>query len=56
MTVSELHAALRGKGITDVHQVGAVVLETDGSFSIVAKIDDEGPGSTLADVGIPERG
>lgn len=55
VTVSELHAALRGKGITDIEQVGAVVLETDGSFSIVAKIDDEGPGSTLAEVENPER-
>ena len=51
VTLSELHAALRGKGITDIHQVGAVVLETDGSFSIITKIDKEGHGSSLGPCG-----
>ena len=54
VTLSELHTALRGKGITDVSKVGAVVLETDGSFSIIGEIDDEGPDSALARV--PGRG
>lgn len=40
VTLSELHTALRAKGITDISKVGAVVLETDGSFSIIGKIDD----------------
>jgi uncharacterized membrane protein YcaP (DUF421 family) len=49
VTESEVRAALRAQGISDVGQVGAVILETDGSFSV-------GPeNSTLVDVeGIPE--
>ena len=54
VTMSEIHAALRGKGITDVTEVGAVILETDGSFSIVIDIKAEGPGSALEDVEMPQ--
>lgn len=54
VTMSEMHAALRGKGITDVTEVGAVILETDGSFSIVTDIKAEGPGSALEDVEMPQ--
>ena len=32
----ELHAALRGSGLAELQQVGAAVLETDGTISIVA--------------------
>ncbi len=49
VTESEIRAALRSQGITDVGQVAAVVLETDGSFSVIRQA---GPGenSTLMDV------
>ena len=49
VTESEIRAALRGQGIADAGQVEAVVLETDGSFSIV-KDPSNGPRSTLIDV------
>jgi len=47
----EVLAAARSSGATDLAQVGAVVLETDGSLSILtsAPADDAG-GSTLATV------
>jgi uncharacterized membrane protein YcaP (DUF421 family) len=34
----EIRAALRGKGIGSIEEVGAVVLETDGSFSVIPKL------------------
>lgn len=41
----EVHAAVRSQGIADVHEVEAVVLETDGSFSVIRKSGGAGPGS-----------
>ncbi len=35
VTEGEVLAAIRGQGVDDEHQIGAVVLETDGSFSII---------------------
>ena len=35
VTVAEILAALRGQGIVAVEEVEVVVLETDGSFSVV---------------------
>lgn len=53
---SELYAALRGNGITDLGQVEAVVLETDGSFSVL-EYDPDRELTTLGDVrGHPEQG
>ncbi|MDT8387800.1 MAG: DUF421 domain-containing protein [Thiogranum sp.] len=52
VTESEILAALRGQGIANTAQVEAVVLETDGSFSIV-KDREQGPRSTLVDVAEP---
>jgi uncharacterized membrane protein YcaP (DUF421 family) len=49
VTESEIHAALRSKGISDTTEIFAIVLETDGSFSIIESASD-GPGSTLKDV------
>lgn len=43
----EVLAAIRSKGIGTTQQVAAVVLETDGSFSV---IQDTGNGSALCDV------
>ncbi len=42
----EVLAAIRKQGIADVEEVEAVVLETDGSFSVVRKAG-ETPGSSL---------
>lgn len=36
---SEVHSAIRGAGFGDLSKVAAVVLETDGSFSVVAAAD-----------------
>lgn len=55
VTESEVRAALRTQGIADLGQVDAVVLETDGSFSVIREIG-AGKTSTLVDVeGIPGR-
>ena len=48
LNVEEVHQALRQSGIAETADVAAVVLETDGSFSILASA---APGaSTMADV------
>lgn len=49
VTEAEVLAALRGAGIGDLEDAAAVVLETDGSFSVLSADRMEG-GSTLADV------
>lgn len=41
----EVLAALRNEGIADVQEVEAVVLETDGTFSVIKKADAETAGS-----------
>lgn len=41
----EVHAAVRSHGIAKLQDVEAVVLETDGSFSVVQTSAGEGPGS-----------
>ena len=43
----EVLAAIRSQGIGNLHEVGAVVLETDGSFSVVR---DLGNATALKDV------
>ncbi len=56
VTEEEIRAAVRNQGFSDMAQVNAVVLETDGTFSVVAD-GSEGPTSTLSDVaGNPVRG
>jgi uncharacterized membrane protein YcaP (DUF421 family) len=47
VTRGEVLAAVRGSGIGDLERVDAVVLETDGSVSVIA---DTGAASALADV------
>jgi hypothetical protein len=49
VTESEVLAAMRGRGIADSTHVEAVILETDGSFSIVRETA-RGPHSTLVGV------
>ena len=43
----EVLAAVRNQGIGDIAQVDAVILETDGSFSVIKQLED---GSALKDV------
>lgn len=42
----ELKAAIRSAGLADVREAGAVVLETDGTFSVIRQ-DDLPPGRAL---------
>lgn len=49
VTETEVLAAMRESGRPDKEEVGAVILETDGSFSIVPK-SDSGNYSSLKDV------
>jgi uncharacterized membrane protein YcaP (DUF421 family) len=37
LTEDEVRAAVRGQGLADIDDVEAVVLETDGSFSVIGK-------------------
>jgi uncharacterized membrane protein YcaP (DUF421 family) len=50
VTAGEVRAAVRGQGITSLGEVEAVVLETDGSLSVVRRAGDAGD-SALAGVG-----
>ncbi|MFD6859248.1 DUF421 domain-containing protein [Rhodococcus sp. NPDC060090] len=50
----EVRQAIRASGIGDLAQVGVVVLETDGSFSVIDR-EKLGDGSALDDVTLPGR-
>lgn len=52
VTHAEIQAAIRSSGIGAQHDVEAVILETDGSFSVVKSAAGEGQ-SSLADVRAP---
>ncbi|APX93910.1 hypothetical protein BWR19_13725 [Halomonas sp. 1513] len=52
VTEDEIRAAIRSAGILSLGKVHAVILETDGSFSVLAQDEIEG-GSSL--VGVDER-
>jgi len=49
VTESEVQAAIRSKGIARVEEVAAVVLETDGTFSVIKTSPSPWP-SSLSDV------
>ncbi len=49
MTGEEIRAAVRSQGIASLDEVAAVVLETDGSFSVLRRTEDGGT-SALANV------
>lgn len=51
----DVYAAVRSSGITDLNQVRAVVLETDGSFSVLKKSDAPSGSSTLQGMVKPYR-
>lgn len=55
VTKSEVRAAVRSAGISDLNAVQAVVLETDGSFSVV-RGKDHSENSSLVDVRGMEAG
>jgi uncharacterized membrane protein YcaP (DUF421 family) len=50
VTEGEVRAAIRSAGVCDVRAVTAVVLETDGSFSVVHRGDGTAPSSSLEGV------
>jgi len=52
VTEGEVRAAVRAAGLCDLASVEAVVLETDGSFSVVRRGDGTGA-SSIADVRSP---
>jgi uncharacterized membrane protein YcaP (DUF421 family) len=49
----EVHAAVRNEGIANIEDVEAVVLETDGTFSVIPKAGQEKPASLGAVSGYP---
>lgn len=51
VTEEEVRAAVRSKGLSAIEGVHAVVLETDGSFSVIAMADQHGT-SSLAGIEI----
>lgn len=53
VTEAEVRSALRGQGICAVEEVAAVILETDGTFSVISRWQ-QGSRSALLDVsGLP---
>ena len=54
VTEDEVRAAVRSAGIDSLDKVHAVVLETDGSFSVVRR-DEGGNGSSLVGVDGPQE-
>jgi uncharacterized membrane protein YcaP (DUF421 family) len=52
VTAEELRAAVRSQGVPSLDGVGAVVLETDGTFSVLPDLG-EGRSSALANVVTP---
>jgi uncharacterized membrane protein YcaP (DUF421 family) len=53
--VSEVRAAVRSKGIGSVERVGAVVLETDGSFTVIENLNTDSPSAMMDVVGFEEE-
>ena len=49
VTREEVIAALRAEGVGRIENAGAVVLETDGSFTVLPRVDD-GPATSLKGV------
>ena len=50
VTHDEVLSVLRSQGVSDTTKVGAVVLETDGSMSVLPTVDRQTTASTLEDV------
>jgi uncharacterized membrane protein YcaP (DUF421 family) len=54
VTRDEIRSAIRNAGLSTIEQAEAVVLETDGSFSVV-KTGPDSENSSLAGIETPER-
>lgn len=54
VTENEVRAAIRSAGVASLDKVHAVVLETDGSFSVI-RSGDAGNGSSLTGVNRPQE-
>ena len=54
VTEEEVRAAIRSRGLPTVGEVEAVVLETDGSFSVVGS-GNQSPASSLAGIDVPDQ-
>lgn len=54
VTRDELLASMRSDGVRSEQEVAAVVLETDGSVSVIRHLAEPGADSSLADVRRPE--
>ena len=52
---SEILAALRTHGFATLDAVDAVVLETDGTFSVIRSLDEPGSSALRGVAGMPER-
>lgn len=50
----EIHAIIREKGLTSVEEAGAVILETDGSLTVIAQLTDLS-GSSLRNLRRPTK-
>lgn len=53
VTEGEIRAALRESGVSETKAATAVVLETDGSISVIVGPEVDRPGSSLSDVPHP---
>ncbi|MBR0652097.1 DUF421 domain-containing protein [Roseomonas terrae] len=56
VTRAEVLAALRGQGAVETAQVAAVILETDGSLSVIRHVSRAGAVGTLDGVGTSDGG
>ena len=54
VTVDELRSAVRASGSTELTDVGAVILETDGTFTVLAEPLDNGAWAVQNVAGWPE--
>ena len=55
VTEGEIRAAVRSQGVASLKDVEAVVLETDGSFSVVRRGNGQS-GSSLDGIALPDEG
>lgn len=53
VTETEVQAAAREQGIGGLEEVGAVVLETDGSLIVIKKSSGDLPPGSLANIRLP---
>jgi uncharacterized membrane protein YcaP (DUF421 family) len=54
VTEEEVRAAVRSHGFPAIEDVGAVVLETDGSFSVIGRVNERPP-SSLTGIALPNQ-